>query len=156
MKHRSWMRRSTLPQPRLQLRLAGAFAGLCALSLVAQALVLATELSKLADALPSGGLYLSEALPGTLARTLAISALLVLPSLLLIGIRMTFRIAGPMFRFERYLEAVARGERPGPCQIRRTDELQEFCAKLNAALESARAQGVAEGTAPGESRRAAG
>jgi len=141
MRNQAWVRRNKLPRPRLQLRLVGAFACLCALALMTQAFVLATELSRLAGGLPSGGRALAEALPGVLARSLGISVLLLLPALVWIGIRVTFRIAGPMYRFERHLEAVARGAWPGPCRIREGDDLQEFCELLNAALESARAQG---------------
>ncbi len=150
-------RRITLIQPRLQLRLVGTFAGMCALGLLAQSLVLGAQLTSVARELPSGGVRLGQALPGILVQGLALSFALLVPALLVIGIRATFRIAGPLYRFEQHLQAVARGEWPEPCPIREADDLQDFCKSLNAALESARAQGEAAGRRDeGTKRRAAG
>lgn len=127
-------RRIKLIQPSLQLRLIGAFAGVTALALIAQVLVLGVSLSRFAGGLGASGAAFVEALPGLLGTCLAASVALVLPALVLIGVRVTFRVAGPLYRMERHLEAVARGEQPGPCRIREHDQLQQFCATLNEAL----------------------
>ena len=145
VKHAHPKRRNKLPQPRLQLRMVGAFAGLCILALLTQILVLGALLTRLANTLPAGGRELGIELPGLLTNTFLISLVLLLPALLLIGIRITFRIAGPLFRFERHLESVASGEWPGHCQIRQSDDMQKFCKSLNGALDSAREQGRREG-----------
>ena len=134
-------RRIKLPRPRLQLKMVGAFAGLCVLAMLTQALVLSALLGDLAARLPADSTRLSEAMPGLLGRTLLLTALLVLPGLILIGIRITFRIAGPLVRMEKHLDAVARGEWPGPCRIRAGDELAGLCERLNAGLQGARAMG---------------
>lgn len=147
MPERQWKRRKKLPQPGFQLRLVGAFAGLCVLALVAQTFVLGAQLMRFSGTMPSGGGHLAGELTELLSRTLAISLVLVLPALLVIGVFVTFRIAGPLFRFERHLEAVARGEWPGPCRIRSKDDLQDLCRLLNEGLEGARALGAAEGRA---------
>jgi hypothetical protein len=60
-----------------------------------------------------------------------ISAAVLLPLTLSVGIVATFRIAGPLHRFETFLRAIANGEKPADCKIRRGDELQEFCTLLN-------------------------
>ena len=65
-------------------------------------------------------------------------------------------ILGIELDINRVLGAVARGEWPAPCHIRESDELQELCGLMNAALENARAQGeaAARRAAPGEKRAA--
>ena len=144
MGSRNNRRRIKLIQPRLQLRMVGAFFGLSCLALLVQALTLSAQMVSLSRRLPSDGGHVTEALPGVMGYTLLVSFLLLLPALLLVGIHTTFRIAGPLHRLERHLAAVARGERPEPCRIRKNDELQEFCLLLNEALESARSQGATE------------
>ncbi len=141
MKSQHRKRRIKLIKPRLQLRMVGAFFGLCALGLVAQTLVIGAVLMTFATEMPSGGTLLAEALPDLLAKTLLLSFALLVPALLLIGIRITFRVAGPLFRFERHLQEIASGEWPEPCTLRATDDLQEFCTLLNVALQRARNMG---------------
>jgi hypothetical protein len=69
---------------------------------------------------------------------LGISLVLVVPLTFGVGILTTFKIAGPIYRFERYFEELARGEWNGPCKIRKGDALQDTCDKLNAAVQALR------------------
>ena len=154
MHDHTWRRRNKLPKPGLQLRLVGAFAGLCLLALLSQTLVMGVALSGLAGSLPSGGGHLASEVPGLLTRTFLWSCALLLPALLLIGILITFRVAGALTGLERHLQAVVRGEVTGPCQLRRKDDLQDFCALMNEALECERARGADEERAPSETRLA--
>jgi len=145
-------RRIRLIQPSIQLRLISVFAGLTALALVTQALVLGVALSQLAGKMgPNGSLLMIE-LPKLLGICLGLSAVLVFPSLLIIGIRTTFRISGPLYRMERHLEGVANGESMGRCTIRKDDQLQDFCDTLNRALD--RTQQDTEATSPAASKQA--
>lgn len=130
-------RRTQLIRPSLQMRLIGSFGAICGLALLTQALVLGALLNRVAATLPSDAPVLARSIPTLLLSAVGLSVALVLPALLLIGVRVTFRVAGPLYRMERHLAAVARGERPGPCSIRRTDHLQEFCLTMNAALAAA-------------------
>lgn len=67
---------------------------------------------------------------------------LLVPVMTLVGILITHRIAGPAYRMRMHLEAIeTTGEIPGPCKIRKGDELQELCSLLNQAIEV-----VAQGT----------
>ena len=70
-------------------------------------------------------------------RSWGISLAIVLPAVISVGILLTFRIAGPIYRFEEYLKAVARGENVGPCKIRKGDQLQPLCDAINAATDAA-------------------
>lgn len=151
----TWKRKQKLPQPRFQLRLIGAIAVICALTLVVHTILVGWQVMSLAGTLPSGGGHVAEALPSLLFRALGLSLVMVLPALLLIGVHLTFRIAGPLFRFERHLEQVAAGETTAPCAIRESDDLQDFCNLLNKGLEGARAQGAAQARAEADERASA-
>ena len=88
-----------------------------------------------AEALPTGGTVLQEEIPAMLTETLVLSFAILLPLTLSIGILVTFRVAGPVFRFEQHLGQIARGEAVGPCRIRKGDEFQELCIVINEAVD---------------------
>lgn len=126
-------RRIKLIKPKLQLRLVGKFFGLAVLGLLLQFLLLGRLLpSAVAEAQAAGGTA-SDALPGVLIQVLLSSALILFPILLFFGVLFTFRIAGPIHRFERFLRAVVDGEQTLPCKIREGDEFYELCELLNSA-----------------------
>lgn len=150
-------RRKKLPLPRLQLRLIGAFTGLSALSLTLQFVLVSGRLSSLAARLPAGGEYLVDALPSLLLGAAGLSVLVLLPLTAGLGVALTFRWAGPLYRMHAHLRQVIEGGAQGPCRLREGDELQELCALLNEALAAERARGAREGAVPqpGADERAA-
>ncbi len=153
----TYKRRSKTPKLRLQLRLLWPLLGLFVLVTVLQGLALGAELYTFANTLPSDGPQVGEAVPGILLKSVLLSVALLFPALLLVGIHVTFRIVGPLYRFERHLQAVASGEWPEPCRIRSSDELQNFCVLLNEGLQSAYEQGrEQEREGESEELRAAG
>lgn len=133
---RSQKRRLQLIQPRLQMRLVLTFLGISVVGLILQFILFAATVSSLADELPSDGPLLLERLPSFTLAVLAITLCVVFPLTITVGILSTFRIAGPLYRMERHLEAVARGESVDDCRIRKDDELQGFCVKLNEAVNA--------------------
>jgi len=139
MAQRKYKRRKKLIDPGLQLRLTGAFVAMSALSLLLQFLLFAQYLSDAAAALPHDGPVLASGINGLLGKTLLVSFAVLLPVTLAVGILVTFRVAGPLYRFTQFLGSVSRGEHPGECRIRKGDELHEFCALLNRVTEPLRA-----------------
>lgn len=135
-------RRDRLVRPRLQLRLILAFLGVAVMALLLQFALLACVLTTAAAELPQDGQLLLERMSSLSLAILAISLGVLLPLCFFVGVLATFRVAGPLYRFEKHLEAVARGIDPGTCRIRSGDELQEFCQVLNSALERVRARGA--------------
>jgi hypothetical protein len=154
-------RRIKLIKPRLQLKLVGVFVGLSALGFLLQSLHVGLRLSELASHVPEGGSYLMAMLPALPLEILLVSFGMLLPLTVAVGVMVTFRIAGPVYRFEQYLKAVVRGEELGPCRIRKGDEFQELCELINEATASTRAQHAREreehsGHEPPEELRKAG
>ena len=88
--------------------------------------------------MPEGGTYLAAQLPSLLGSIALTAFLILLPATSVFGILITFRTAGPIHRFKQHLASVARGEQPGPCRIRKGDELQDLCDAINEALAQAR------------------
>ena len=131
--------------PALQLRLVGAFASITALALVVETMLLGLLVARLADRLPSGGNVIRSEIPTLIIQALLASAVLVLPALILIGTRVTFRVAGPLYRMETHLNSITRGEKVGQCTIRKGDYLHPFCATLNKALNAINGEGALEG-----------
>ena len=129
-------RKVKLIKPRLQLKLIGVFVGLSALGFLLQALHVAFRLSDLAATMPEGGTHLMAVLPALPIEILIFSFGMLLPLITAVGIFITHRIAGPVYRFEQYLTQVARGDDVGPCTLRDGDELQDLCDVINRAVET--------------------
>ena len=126
-------RRIKLIKPRFQLKLIGVFVGLSALGFLLQSLHVGLRLSELAASIPEGGSYVMAVVPQLPLEILTVSFGMLLPLTVAIGILVTFRIAGPVYRFEAYLKSVIEGKEMGPCRIREGDEFTELCELINQA-----------------------
>jgi hypothetical protein len=133
MTQKKYKRRIKLIKPGLQLKLVAMFAAVAATSLLLQYMLFAARFSEVASTLPDGGSYVMSVLPGVLMEVLAMSLAFLLPVMLCVGVLATFRIAGPVYRFEQYLKQVARGTVSEPCRIRDGDELWDLCDLINEA-----------------------
>lgn len=131
---RPYKRRIVLIRPAMQMRMIAPFVAICA---VAVLLSLVTA-------------NLRDGPAMTLAIVIAVAMGVLLPLAVGTGILVTFRVAGPVHRFEQHLGAIARGEDPGVCKIRKTDELHGLCDAINAAVDRLRedARAAQEAVAP--------
>lgn len=120
-----------LIQPRLQLKLVLGFVGLTVFALTLQSLLLGAFLANLAEELPNDGTVLLQELPTTVTWVVLASLGICLPLTFCVGVIVTFRVAGPLYRIEQYLRQVGRGEAVGECRIRKEDELQVLCTLVN-------------------------
>ena len=136
-------RRQRLIKTRFQLRLIAIFAGIAVLAQAFQTLLMGSYLSRLAARMPSGGAILAEETPGLLIEALTVSTLVLLPLILLVGITATFKIAGPLYRFDRYLKDVRAGIETAPCRLRRGDQLKDLCEVINQVTEPLRERNAA-------------
>lgn len=131
-----YKRRKKLIKPGLQLQLTLTFVGLTVLGLVMQSLLFMKEISFLSFTLPNDGSLLVSAMSDTLIQIFLVSALVFLPLTLLVGILMTFRLAGPAYRMEMHLRDIRDGKYSGPCRIRKGDKFVGLCDVMNEAIES--------------------
>ena len=142
MAHKKYKRRIKIIKPKLQLKVVSIFVGLSALSVLLQSLLLANRLTELSTELPTGGQYLVDAVPHVLFEILLFTFGLLLPLIFAVGVLVTHRFAGPIYRFEQYLTQVIAGQQVGPCKIREGDELWELCELINQATEPLRRREV--------------
>jgi signal peptidase II len=144
-------RRIKIIRPKLQMKLTLTFVGLTLLALMLQFMVFLRAMTSIAVSLPSDHDVLMDAVPEVLVQSLLLTFCVVVPLIFLVGVLLTFRIAGPVYRFEAYLKQVLRGENPGECKLRQGDELNELCELINKV-----AQPMREKTAQPEPLPAAG
>ncbi len=129
-------RRKKLIKPKLQLQLTLTFVGLSVLGLMMQSLLFMAKISELSFTLPNDGSRLMSVMSETLTEIFLVSTFVFLPLTLIVGILMTFRVAGPAYRMEVYLRDLKAGKYSGPCYIRKGDKLVELCDEMNGAIES--------------------
>lgn len=130
-------RREKLIKPALQLKIVAMFLVISALSVGLQSMLLSRSL---VTAFGGDTSTMFAILRSNLLMTLAI----LVPSTILVGTILTFRIAGPLHRIEAFLRSVLRGEKPADCKLRRHDELQELCELVNGATRPLRRIELAE------------
>ena len=140
----------------LQLRLIGAFGGAAVACSLFQIYLINRTIESLGASLPIEAAPLLEHLPAVLTTNVTIAIGLLTPIMLLVGLFVTHRVAGPAARMERYLRALAEG-RPedGPCRVRERDELQGLCEAVNQALERVRQEAGARAEPARDEERAA-
>ena len=131
-------RRQKLIDSRLQLKLVAVFAVTSFIAMVVQALFLGSRLSDTARRLPAEGEQLREMIPGMFAVILGISVFVFLPLVVMVGIHLTFRVAGPLYRFRQYLDDVENRRPTDKCAIRKGDQLQHLCELINEVTEPLR------------------
>ena len=140
---KSYKRREKLIRPNFQFRLAGSIVGLAALALALQFLLLGYRMNEILASVDVPDEDLTRHLPGLLLQVIGFSVGVMLPIIFMLGIILTFRIAGPVHRFETYLKSVIDGEHTGPCSIRNGDQLQDLCGLINGALDATRERALA-------------
>jgi len=118
-----------------QLRLVGACMGVTTLALLLQFLLLSFFVTKRAGELGQAGGVLADQLPGMLILVLGLTLAVILPVVIMVGIQVTFRFAGPIHHIEQYMLARGRGEKRGQLKLRKGDELQFLADAINVGLE---------------------
>lgn len=151
-------RKRQLVKSRLQLKLILSLMGVACLATLFQIILVNRALSELGSQLPREGDLLLQAIPGIIRSSVMLTLAFLVPFMMGVGLVLTHRIAGPIYRFEQYLKSVAAGEHEGPCKIRKGDELQDLCDVINeavSALESRRSDDEVESDAAAEASQAA-
>ena len=135
---RKYKRRKKLIKPRFQLKVALSGLGIAFMSVLLLMIMINEAFMEFADRGWVDAVALrSEWMDIMFSRLLVALAFLV-PMILALGVVLTHRIAGPLYRFEMFLTSVMAGEHPEPCRLRNGDELMEFCDLLNEVTEPLR------------------
>lgn len=139
-----YRRRKKLIQPRLQLKLTLVSCLTAVTAVLLQFLLFSRTIATMASELPNDSLALLELGQGTLVQCLVVTLVVLLPISLAAGILSTFRVAGPVYRLERYLEQVIDGQALEDCRLRKGDELTDLCALVNKATRPLREESSAD------------
>jgi hypothetical protein len=125
-----------LVKNRLQIKVILAFIGISSVAALFQVYLLSRSLSLLAERMPKEGDLLLNELPMIVRSSTLLSLAFLVPFMAGVGLVLTHRIAGPIYRFETYLGQVVRGEQSGPVRIRKGDEFQDLCTLINDAVSA--------------------
>ena len=117
---------------RLQLTLTLWFVCTAAVALVVQWMLVTNAMKDYALSQPNP-VTAYEGIASACRTALFTSLAIALPATVAVGVMTTFRFAGPIQRFRSFLEQLRAGQRPADCQIRKGDQLQDFCDLLNEA-----------------------
>lgn len=124
-------RSKKLVKPWIQLRMMLMFLLATSTVVVGQAILIMFMLTRIATQLPNDGELLIARLQTDMWLYLGITVLFFGPFMMLVGMLGTFRILGPIYRFELYLREIADGGKPADCRIRKGDLLHDLCDLIN-------------------------
>lgn len=133
-------RRLRLVLPRIQIRLMLAFGGITVLALLLQHLLFLRVLSDMIAGVQDDGGTLVQDMHSISWRLLAGAFGLLLPVVILVGIAVTHRWCGPLYRMQQFLRETDQGNQPADCKLRQGDELTDFCDLINRTTRLARSQ----------------
>ncbi|MCX5715654.1 MAG: methyl-accepting chemotaxis protein [Candidatus Omnitrophica bacterium] len=92
---------------------------------------------KLANVYPQGRLL---AIMRTINITLLLRLIFIAPLVVFVSIILSHRIAGPLYRIEKYISAVAKGDFSEKLTLRKKDELKDLAFMINEMTEDLRAR----------------
>jgi hypothetical protein len=118
--------------------MVGAFVGLATLAMLLQFLTLGARLTHVASRLPVGGAELAGQVSLVPVQVVAVSSAMTLAIVYVVGMRITFRVAGPTWHLEQVLAGVLDGKQIEPGHLRREHHLTELCELVNRPTEQAR------------------
>lgn len=147
-------RRNILPNPSLQLRIVGLCLFFAACSGLVQAILGQRFIAEILAVFPQAAEVHRAHLWLWHLRQFCLSLAILFPFVLGLGILVTFRYAGPMVNMKNHLRRIANGEDPGPCRLRKGDQLHDLAEAINQATAALRAA-AARTAAPGSATAAA-
>ena len=143
---RKYKRRRILIDPRLQLLSALVFMSTASVYVLIQAILLNRLVTKSVHEYQGHDPELLDSLLSGILGNLALTFLLLVPVSLLCATMLTFRFAGPVYRFKVYLKQFVSGRDPGACHVRKQDEFKELAALLTQLRDIAKEKGFFEET----------
>ena len=128
-------RKKKLIDSTLQLRLIATVLCISCITSLFQVVLLNRSLLDLSARLPRTGQVVLAEVPSILLTNVMVTLLVLVPLSFGVGLLATHRIAGPIWRMQRYLDDISeRGSSKGLVQLRERDEFQSFAHSLNRAI----------------------
>ena len=131
MAKRNYKRTRKLIQPKFQMKIAFACLGIAVMATLVLTVLLNQVVLDFADKGWIDSARVEQEWIGVLMTKLLIALAVLTPRTLARGVILMHRVAGPLYRFRQFMGAVARGEHPNDCKLRKNDELMDFCELLN-------------------------
>lgn len=138
MGKQQFKRKKKLILPGMQFRMIGAFGAAAGIAILIQAVTLVHALTSLAESAPNDLVFIIDQVRPIAAKIILITAFITGWCTFSIGIMATHRVAGPVFRLERFLRETIEGKQPEDCFLRSGDELKELCRLINLATAPVR------------------
>lgn len=135
-----WRRRNLLPIPSLQLRLVALCLFFTVCTGIVQAVLSHRFVAELLVVHPAAFAFHREQAWLWSLRQLAYSSAILFPFVFGIGVLVTFRYAGPIVNMKNHLRKIEQGEDPGPCRLRKGDQLHDLAEAINRATAALRAR----------------
>jgi hypothetical protein len=124
-------RKKKLIKPSVQLKVAGVFMGIALGATLVQAVTFHRTMMKVATLLPNDQEIFESIWPGLFRSSVLLTSLVIVLATYCVGVALTHRLFGPIYRFEQYLRSLKSGGATRPCTLRKGDFLQDFCELLN-------------------------
>lgn len=140
----SYKRKSKLALPGFQYQMIARLIGISAIGITLEFMLVFGQLQSALNRAQAGEQELAEALGQGLMTALLLSLGLVLPFVAILGVELSFRIAGPIYAVNRYLRGVASGEQSKPFKLRDGDQFQFLRESVNDAVSSLKHETPAE------------
>jgi hypothetical protein len=131
MTKRNYKRTRKLIQPKFQMKIAFACLGIAVMATLVLTVLLNQVVLDFADKGWIDSARVEQEWIGVLVTKLLIALAVLTPMTLALGVILMHRVAGPLYRFRQFVRAVAHGEHPNECRLRKNDELMDFCDLLN-------------------------
>ena len=130
--------------PAIQLRLAVMVLLSCVGALGLHLMLIVRGATRLASDYPDLPAGLREAAMEELWSAMWVSIGILVPLSFLVGVHVSSKFAGPLYRMRVFLEEVVAGTGPADMQLRRGDQLQDLSALINKATAGRRKEDRAE------------
>jgi hypothetical protein len=105
--------------------------GIALAATLIQAITFNYTMMKVAHLLPYDQEIFEQIWPGLFRSSVLLTALVIVLATYCVGVALTHRLFGPIYRFEQYLKGLKSGAATRPCILRKGDYLQDFCELLN-------------------------
>jgi len=112
-------RKKKLIKPGLQLKLAGMFIAIALGATFVQAVTFNRTMMRVAHLLPNDQEIFERIWPDLFRSSVLLTSLVIVLAIYCVGVALTHKLFGPIYRFEKYLRELKAGTASRPCSCAR-------------------------------------